>query len=110
MANYLPWTVPPFCKGRLGGIFYSLKDRLQHRLCLSQRLSVVKTQDFQSLLLEIPGPLGVVFCLFEFQMLSSVEFDDQFCCRCIKISDVVADGFLPIELHAKNLFSPQAVP
>jgi len=110
MADYLPWTVPPFCKGRLGGIFYSLKDRLQHRLCLSQRLSVVKTQDFQSLLLEIPGPLGVVFCLFEFQMLSSVEFDDQFCCRCLKISAVVADGFLPIALHAKNLFSPQAVP
>ena len=26
-----------------------------------------------------------------------------------KISDVVADGFSPIELHAKNLFSPQAV-
>ena len=26
-------------------------------------------------------------------MLSSVEFDDQFCCRYIKISDVVADGF-----------------
>ena len=43
-------------------------------------------------------------------MLSSVEFDDQFYCRCIKINDVVADGFLPIELHAKNLFSPQAVP
>ena len=43
-------------------------------------------------------------------MLSSVEFDDQFYCRCIKISDGVADGFLPIELHAKNLFSPQVVP
>ena len=28
-------------------------------------------------------------------MLSSVEFDDPFCCRCINISDVVADGFLP---------------
>ena len=66
MADYLPWTVPPFCKGRLGGIFYSLKDRLQHRLCLSQRLSVLETQDFQSLLLEIPRPLDVVFCLSEF--------------------------------------------
>src|SRR6185369_8686842 len=109
MADYLPWTVPPFCKGRLGGIFYSLKDRLQHRLCLSQPLSVVETQDFQSVLRD-PCPLGVVLCLSEFQMLSSVEFDDQFHCRCIKISDVVADGFLPIELHAKNLFSPQAVP
>ena len=110
MADYLPWTVPPFCKGRLGGIFYSLKDRLQHRLGLSQRLSGVETQDFQSLLLEIPGPLGVVYCLSEFQMLSSVEFDDQFYCRCIKISDLVADGFLPIESHAKNLFSPQVGP
>jgi len=37
-------------------------------------------------------------------MLSSVEFDDLFCWRCIKISDVVADGFLPIELPGKNLF------
>ena len=42
-------------------------------------------------------------------MLSSVEFDDQFYCRCIKISDVVPMGLLPKELHAKNLFS-QAVP
>jgi hypothetical protein len=43
--------------------------------------TLVKTQDFQSSLLEIPGPLGVVFCFSEFQMLSSVEFDDQFCWR-----------------------------
>ncbi len=26
------------------------------------------------------------------------------------LKDRLADGFLPIELHAKNLFSPQAVP
>ena len=68
MADYLPRTVPAFVKGRLGGIFYSLKDRLQHKLCLSQRLSVVKTQDFQSLLLEIPGPWGGVFCLSELEL------------------------------------------
>ena len=43
-------------------------------------------------------------------MLSAVEFDNQFDCRCIKISDVVANGFLPIELHTEDLFSPQAVP
>ena len=36
--------------------------------------------------------------------------DDEFCRRCIKISDIVCDGFLPIELHTEDLFSPQAVP
>ena len=43
-------------------------------------------------------------------MLNPAEFDDQFGGRGIKISDVVADGFLPIELHAKNLLSPQVIP
>ena len=27
-----------------------------------------------------------------------------------KICDVVCDGFLPIELHTEDLFSPHAVP
>jgi len=70
---------------------------------LSQRLSVIKTQDFQSLLLEIPGPLGVVFCLSELQMLSSVEFDDQFCCRCIKISDTQARPSWPARSHRRAI-------
>jgi RNA-directed DNA polymerase len=40
--------VPPFRKGRLGGIFHGLEDRLQHRIGLEQDLSVVETQDFQT--------------------------------------------------------------
>jgi hypothetical protein len=43
------------------------------------------------------------------EMLSAIAFDDEFCRRCIKISDVVCNGFLPIELHTEDLFSPQAV-
>jgi hypothetical protein len=43
-------------------------------------------------------------------MLRAIEFDDEFCHRCIKISDVVCDGFLPIELYTEDLFSPQALP
>jgi hypothetical protein len=43
-------------------------------------------------------------------MLSAVEFDNQFYCRCIEVGDVVAEGLLPVELHAANLFSPEAVP
>jgi hypothetical protein len=43
-------------------------------------------------------------------MLSAIDFDDEFCRRCIKISDVVCDGFSPIELHTEDLFLPQAVP
>src|SRR4051794_18286781 len=51
MAHYLPWTVPPFCKGRLGGIFYSLKDRLQTRFVATlvgrrnARLSILAARD-----------------------------------------------------------------
>jgi hypothetical protein len=37
MANYLPWTVPPFRKGSLGGIFYGLV-RKERALVLSRRL------------------------------------------------------------------------
>jgi hypothetical protein len=47
-----------------------------------------------------------VFSLWQRPSGSTISF----CCRRIKISDVVADGFLPIELHAEDLFSPQAVP
>ena len=30
--------------------------------------------------------------------------------RRVEIDDVVTNGFLPIELHAQDLFSPQALP
>src|SRR6185503_10274905 len=66
------------------------------------RLSILAARD--------PSSVGRRILRVRVPNASSVEFDDQFCSRCIKISDVVANGFLPIELHAKNLFSPQAVP
>jgi hypothetical protein len=34
--------IPPFCKGRLGGIFHGLKNRLYNRVYLQQNLPVVK--------------------------------------------------------------------
>ena len=43
-------------------------------------------------------------------MLRAVEFDNEVDCRRVKISDAVADGVSPIELHAEDLFSPQALP
>ena len=41
---------------------------------------------------------------------AAIQFYDQFCCWRIKISDVSTDRFLPIELHAVDLFSSQALP
>jgi hypothetical protein len=43
-------------------------------------------------------------------MLRAVQVDDPLCSRFIKISAVVAGGFLPVELDAKDLFSPQPLP
>jgi hypothetical protein len=42
-------------------------------------------------------------------MVRAIHFDHQPRRRCIEI-DNVADGFLPIELNAEDLFSSQATP
>jgi hypothetical protein len=42
------------------------------------------------------------------QVLCAIHFHDQSCAWREEIHNIFTDGFLPIELDAKKLFSPQA--
>src|SRR5262245_1746852 len=43
-------------------------------------------------------------------MLSPIHFDDKPGSRCIEVHHVLAERFLPIELHSQNLFTAQPSP
>jgi hypothetical protein len=74
-------------------------NRLNHAFNIIHHLIVPKANDFVALRFQIFCSLVVVFLLF--QMLTPIQFDNQFCFGGAKIGDVLSDGVLSSKVDAQ---------
>lgn len=52
----------------------------------------------------------VAFGLLGLEVLRAVYLHNQSRSRCVKIGDIITDGFLSVDLHALDLLPAQASP
>jgi len=68
-----------------------------HIVHVFQHIMVPKTQDFVPALFKEFSALRIVFFLF--QVLASIQFEDEFAAWSTEIYYVITDGVLPSELY-----------
>jgi len=77
----------------------------QHRIYLQQHLPIIKAQYLQTQFSQRVISRLVFILVFFIVVLTTIEFDHQFCSWTIKIHNECEQWFLTIELHALYLLA-----
>ena len=72
-------------------------DFFDHTINIFERVYVRKAQHSQSKHLKIPIPRTLFFHPIILIMLPAIYFHDEFSLRAVKVHNVMADVFLPVE-------------
>ena len=73
-------------------------DSFNHSINIFEHVYVRKTQHCKSKLLKIPIPFLIFFHSLIFIMLLAIYLYNEFSLRAVKINNVMANIFLPVEV------------
>jgi hypothetical protein len=81
-------------------------DRIHNCIDILEHVMVPESENAVSLCLQVFCSLQIIFRLV--QMLTAIDFDDQFSAGSTEVYNVMADGVLSTKLNTSNSMGTQA--
>jgi hypothetical protein len=102
-----PFFYPENSAGNgLSGALNLQQNRADNTFQIIRNFIIPETQHFVTFGLQELGALLIVLLLFE--MLTAIQFDDEFLAWRAKVNDVVTNGMLAAEMNFCGLMSAQS--